>query len=149
MQIKYILKFIHLPFHAKWMLLEAVVCSACYRFQILYRPFSSLAPKIGRFWYETACEEIEDHRIMEVRWAVAAVCLRTPWESRCLVRALTAKKMLNRRGLPCTLYMGVKEEQKAGMAAHAWLRCGNIFVTGGNGAGAYAVTAIFGDEQHS
>lgn len=81
---------------------------------------------------------------------------------------MTAKKILNRKGFPCTLYMGVKMEQEAGkeaehsnmephtnmeshtnmephMVAHAWLRCGNIFVSGGDGSREYTVTAIYGD----
>ena len=45
-----------------------------------------------------------------------------------------------------TLY-GVQQAQGEEMTAHAWLRCGSVFVTGGNGAKAYAVTAIFGDER--
>lgn len=147
MQIKYVSKFIHLPFHVKRMLLEAGVYSAYYRYKILHQPFYKIAPGIGKLQYETACEKVDSDTVAEVKWAVAAVCLRTPWESKCLVRALTAKRMLNRRGLLCTLYMGVQQAQGEEMTAHAWLRCGSVFVTGGNGAKAYAVTAIFGDER--
>lgn len=147
MQMKYILKFIRLPLRVKRMLPEAVLYSAYYRYQILYHPFSRLASRIGEAQYETDYKKVEKPAVKEVKWAVAAVCLRTPWESKCLVRALTAKRMLNRRGLPCTLYMGVQPDKEAGMTAHAWLRCGDTFVTGGNGAKAYAVTAIFGDER--
>lgn len=148
----------------KWLLAETLWLSARYRFQILHRPFAKIAPVIGVSGLETAEETLPEpitESIMEVAWAVDAVCKRTPWESKCLVRALTAKKLLNGRGYPCTLYMGVKMEQGAGkelgncgteqpntqphMVAHAWLRCGKIFVSGGDGSMEYAVTAVYGD----
>ena len=86
-----------------------------------------------------------DSYIKDVQLAVGAVCGHTPWESKCLVQALTAKRMLNRKHYKCTLYMGVAIEPSGEMAAHAWLRCGTTHVTGGNGAAVYTITAIFGD----
>ena len=139
-------KFIRLSFRQKMMLPEALFLSAYYRFLILYKPFSKLSRKIGILGYETP-SDANDHCIVhEVRGVVEAVCRHTPWESKCLVRALTAKKMLNRRGYPCTLYMGVKQTGDGKMDAHAWLRYGDIFVTGGKGDG-FAVTGIFGDKD--
>lgn len=132
------------PLFKRLMLPEALVLSGYYRYIILHRPFSSLAKKIGTFGYETAAEEENRDVICAVRRAVGAVCKRTPWESKCLVRALTAKKMLNRRKCKCTLYMGVRQNENGNMYAHAWLRCGNMYVSGGMGEG-YTVTGIFGD----
>ena len=141
-------KFLRLSFRQQMMLPEAFFLSAYYRFLILYKPFSKLSTKIGTLGYETP-SDAKNHRIVhEVRTVVEAVCRHTPWESKCLVRALTAKKMLNRRGCPCTLYMGVKQTDDGKLDAHAWLRYGDIFVTGGKGDG-FAVTGIFGDENLS
>ena len=139
-------RFFCLPFKQKIVCLEALILSAYYRFQILYKPFSKLSLKIGKIGYETPSDV--DYRVMvrEIRTVVERVCRHTPWESKCLVRALTAKNMLNRRGYPCTLYMGLKETKDKAMEAHAWLRCGDIFVTGGKGNG-YVVTGMFGDES--
>ena len=65
----------------------------------------------------------------------------TLWESKCLVRAMTARKLLKEAGIHSTLYLGVgKDEGK--MIAHAWLRCGQMYVTGGNGS-SYAMVAKF------
>lgn len=139
-------KLFHLPFKQKIMLPEALFLSAYYRFLILYKPFSMLSRKIGILGYETPSDANYHSIVHEVRAVVEAVCRHTPWESKCLVRALTAKKMLNRRGCPCTLYMGVKQTGDGMMDAHAWLRCGDIFVTGGKGGG-FAVTGIFGDKD--
>ena len=128
------------------MLPEALFLSAYYRFLILYIPFAKLSQKIGTLGYETPFDTDYRNIVRQIRTVVEAVCRHTPWESKCLVRALTAKKMLNRRGCPCTLYMGVKQTGDGKMDAHAWLRCGDMYVTGGKGTG-YAVTGLFGDNK--
>lgn len=149
--MKNVIKFIRLNFKVKWMLIQVLFLSANYRFRILYCPFSKLAPKIGTSGYETAkVEEFSPERLellKQVKWTVGAVCRRTPWESKCLVQALTAKKLLNQRGIPCTLYMGVRKSEEGKMLAHAWLRCGRWYITGGNGSLEYTVTTIYGDKE--
>lgn len=139
--------FIRLPLYQKLMLSEAVILSAYYRFRTLYRPFAKLSAKIGTVGYETPKAVTDRRMVWTVHTIVEAVCKHTPWESKCLVRALTAKRMLNRRGHGCTLYMGVRQVGNE-MDAHAWLRCGDMYVTGGNGTG-YAVTGIFGDNDNT
>lgn len=139
-------KCLRLSFRQKMLLPEAVFLSAYYRFLLLHAPFAKLSRRIGIFGYETPFDANDHRMVYAVRVVVEAVCRHTPWESKCLVRALTAKKMLNRRGCLCTLYMGVKQTEDGTMDAHAWLRYGDIFVTGGKGDG-YAVTGLFGDKS--
>ena len=62
-------------------------------------------------------------------------------ESKCLVRALAAQRLLCRRGLSSTLYLGCGMEEGK-MVAHAWLRFGEMYVTGGDGGG-YTTVARF------
>ena len=85
------------------MLIKIFFLSAYYRFVILYRPFSKLAPKIGTNRYETPANSANTdwQYIKKVAWAVPAVCNRTPWESKCLVQALVAKKILNSKNIKC------------------------------------------------
>ena len=72
---------------------------------------------------------------------VGKVCDKTPWESKCLVRALAAQRLLCRRGLSSTLYLGCGMEEGK-MVAHAWRRFGEMYVTGGDGGG-YTTVARF------
>ena len=58
-----------------------------------------------------------------------------------LVRALAAQRLLCRRGLSSTLYLGCGMEEGK-MVAHAWLRFGEMYVTGGDGGG-YTTVARF------
>lgn len=136
--------FWKLPLCVKWMLLECLWLSGWYRWHILKRPFSELSDRIGTLQAQTPEISVESPVLSQIRWAVGAVCSRTPWESKCLVRALTAKKLLNQRGFACTLYMGVARDKEGKMIAHAWLRCGTQYITGGDGAG-YAITTRYGD----
>lgn len=72
---------------------------------------------------------------------VNRVSSHTPWESKCLVRALTAQKLLTRKKIASTLYLGVG--RKGGkMVAHAWIRTGSYYLTGGMGED-YAIVARF------
>ncbi|MFN8467418.1 MAG: lasso peptide biosynthesis B2 protein [Caldilineaceae bacterium] len=84
-------------------------------------------------------------------WAVRAVSPHTRWQSNCYPQALAAK-LLRRKQIPSTLYLGatirpninVQAAATSAMAAHAWLRCGPLYVTGGRDQDTYAVLAIFG-----
>lgn len=132
------------------MLVEALVLAGYYRFKILKVPFAKIAPTIGEDRVETPNEPVDEATRQfcnEVSWCVDRTCTHTPWESKCLVRALTAKTILYRRGYQSTLYMGVALDEKGEMVAHAWLRCGDRSVTGGIDTSRYAVTNIYGAKR--
>lgn len=76
----------------------------------------------------------------------------TPWTSNCFPQALVAKYWLRQRHIPTTLYLGVAltktaDAPRAEMAAHAWLRCGPLIVTGGRGHERFTTVAHFGDQE--
>ena len=54
----------------------------------------------------------------------------------------TARKILKKRGVHTTLYLGVGKKEGEKMIAHAWLRCGSFYVTGGTGE-EFAMVAKF------
>lgn len=112
-------------------------------------PFKRIAGILGQHMKETPKEiPVEyNHHIRLVRQALKRLSRRTPWESACLVQAIAGKKMLQKRGISSTLYLGVtKDEQKVKkMKAHAWLRCGGIIVTGKEGFKQFTVVSFFGE----
>ncbi len=74
---------------------------------------------------------------------VARISVNVPWESKCLVQAMAAQRLLKFYGIPSTLYLGVGRDPKDNSAiAHAWVRCGENYICGGNGA-EYAIVAKF------
>lgn len=132
--IKRIYRFIRYNEH-KIITLQAWMYSAIYRFQILYKKSDKLKDKWGIRGEESPADEgIESYRYAKkVAYAVNQVCNKTKWESKCLVRALVAQRLLKKKEISSTMYLGCGLDEKGAMIAHAWLRCGKMYVTGGNG----------------
>lgn len=126
------------------MIPEAVFLTGWYRYRILHRPFSELSPQIGALGMETPLNAKRSPTVTQVKGIMEAVSKRMPWTCNCMVQALTAKNMLARRGFPSTLYMGVAPGENGEMDAHAWLRYGNMFISGRTGAERFTVTTIYG-----
>ena len=105
-----------------------------FRFCIRFIEMKRLRPYFGVCGEESPEEASEEnYRYAKLVSAqVGRSARKTPWESKCLVRALTAQKLLKRKGIASTMYLGVKTEDNK-MVAHAWLRVGKLYVTGGNG----------------
>lgn len=145
-RLKKIKKFLKLKFRDKLLLLEALCLTAIARIIILTIPFKYIKKFIGKHKEETPFKIDKTDYIAAYRigWAVNIVQKHTPWESLCLVQALTAQNMLKRRKLSSTLYLGVKIGNDKKNEAHAWLRCGEMFVTGGINKNEFAEVARFG-----
>lgn len=91
--------------------------------------------------YPTAKEEI----IKTVRRIVLSTSKNTPWESKCMVQAVSCKWLLKKYGVESTIYFGIKpdEENKGKLKAHAWLRVGEYIVTGREGHKAFKVVNFY------
>ncbi len=77
-------------------------------------------------------KQLED--ALKITNIVLSISRNTPWESKCLVQALSCKKMLQKRGVITTLYLGVcKDYNDKELAAHAWLKMGDFILTGRSG----------------
>lgn len=120
------------PNSEKWLVLQAVVLLGIARLAILVVPYRRLESWMGERLAETPADApVRDVLVARrVAWAIHAVSPSTPWASNCFPQALTAKVLLRRRGIPTTLYLGAALGGP-GLRAHAWLRCGPFFVTGG------------------
>ena len=138
--------FLKMPLKQKLLIPQVFVLMAYYKNRVHKHPFAELAPRIGQLGYETPIETSPRNARL-VYELMESMFRRIGWKDSCLIRALTAKKLLNRMGERCTLYMGVHKREGEGMTAHAWLRCGKLIVTGGESIAAYPVTAVFGDQN--
>jgi len=61
----------------------------------------------------------------------------------CFEQGLAAQLMLRRRGIASVLYFGVAPNDQNGLAAHVWVRDGDVDVVGGESASEFAVLATF------
>lgn len=144
--IKKIYKFIKLENKRKVLFIKAFIILGISRALVLSISFKNLSKNLGTHGMETSYEECEDiNTIRLIKWAVNTAAKFTPWNSNCLAKAITAQRMLSKRKISSTMYFGVIKE-KGELKAHAWLRSGNTYITGGNGYG-YTVTGFFGKEK--
>jgi len=129
------------------LLLEAFALLAVARLMVLILPFKWLAVSLGRHMNESGTHVAPSDLLIArmAGQAVRSAANNTPWESVCLPQAVAAQWMLKRRHIAATLYLGVaKNENKTeNLAAHAWLRCGDIILTGVAGHRQFTVVATF------
>lgn len=70
-------------------------------------------------------------KIKKIGWAVERTSQVLPWYGLCLVKALASQRMLNKRNLTASIYMGVRKEKDGKtLEAHAWIKCDKSFITG-------------------
>ena len=131
----------------KRMTIKAWIYAAWYRFLLKFRSRSRLEKGWGVLGEETDTylKPWQYRYAYMVARHVNRVANNTPWESKCLVRALTARKLLSEHEISTTLYLGVGKDENGAMVAHAWIRAGECYVTGGDGK-EYATVATFKTE---
>lgn len=102
------------------------------RLMILIFPFRKVAGVMGRSNQETtySLPERKQQRAKILGSWIMYIASHTPWESKCLVQALTGLITLGLLGIPGTIYLGVNRDNNNRLTAHAWLRAGNEVVTG-------------------
>lgn len=92
-------------------------------------PFHKVRHTLGEYMKETpisGCTEQEQRLLRQISRAIHTMSRVTWWESQCLVKAVAAMKMLERRGLACTLYLGSGRDDHGKMVAHAHFAAARI-----------------------
>ncbi|WP_078428888.1 lasso peptide biosynthesis B2 protein [Alkalihalobacterium alkalinitrilicum] len=136
--------FLLLDFKMKLMCIEAYFYLGWARFLKLL-PFSKVAPSLGQKMEETTITPIvEDKKTLRnVSQAIHMMSRYTFWESQCLVKAIAGMKMLEKRGIESTLYLGTAKDENGKLIAHAWLRSGPYFISGAEGMEKFTVVSKF------
>jgi hypothetical protein len=130
-------------------LFDAQVKGAWYA-ALLQHPFTSQSPRqaLGEVPIKRQINEEQQREAQQVGWAITVLARYVPWDAKCLARALAGKWMLQKRGIPSSLYLGVEQVQgvEKQLGAHAWLRCNNMFVTGESEHKRFKVLATFTED---
>nr|WP_052476273.1 lasso peptide biosynthesis B2 protein [Cohnella kolymensis] len=115
------------------------------RLLLVVMPFSKVAATLGASTQETphTIPNTIQPALIQVHNAIGIVSNHTMWESKCLVKAIAALKMLERRRIESTLYLGAARDEQGRMIAHAWLRSGSFCVTGMEGMHRFTVVGKF------
>lgn len=142
--VKKMMSFFKLSFDTKLLFIEAFILLGWARILKMI-PFSKLAPTLGSHMEETTYHPINIDRkqIKKVSTAIHVMSRYTFWESQCLVKAIAGMKMLNRRKIESTLYLGTARDEQGKMVAHAWLRSGPLYISGSEGMEKFTVVSIF------
>jgi len=128
----------------RWLLLEAVAWLALGRAAIRLLSLQQMAGWLG-LAQGGALAEFEPgmaKMAANIGWAVRTVAARTHGNATCLVQTLAGAAMLRRRGIPCTLSLGIARNVN-GITAHAWLGCGNVILTGAAGHERFTLISSF------
>lgn len=139
----------HLGWQDWRLLAEAAGCLVAARLAVWFVPFRRLATGLGDKMVESPAEDTEPQRATATRigWAVRALGRRLPWMSQCLVQAVAATWMLQRRRIPSTLYFGLSKDTDGELKAHAWVRSGTQVLTGAKGRHGFTVVATFAEPR--
>lgn len=108
-------------------------------------PFSKVAPSLGMQMVETTftINSSDKTTLSNISQALHIMSRYTFWESECLVKAIAGMKMLERRRIESTLYLGTAKEETGEFIAHAWLRSGPFYITGSEGMERFTVVNKF------
>ncbi|WP_160674396.1 lasso peptide biosynthesis B2 protein [Clostridium sp. C8-1-8] len=143
--------FLKMGLKEKFLFFEAFLLSGIARLAILHLPFKKLKNYMGDYKKESPMDiYIDEEQYAVIRKVITALnkAVRyTPWESMCLVQALVAQRMLKRRKIYSTLYLGVGKANEDNLLAHAWLRCGKYIVTGAAEAANFKEVARFSNYE--
>lgn len=142
--VKKIRTFLLLDTTTKFLLLEAITYLGWARI-LKSVPFSKVAPSLGNQMNETSFTPIQANIeiLKNVSHAIHIMSRYTFWESQCLVKAMAGMKMLERRGVESTLYLGTAKDETGKLIAHAWLRSGPFYISGAEEMEKFTVVGKF------
>lgn len=126
---------------------EAIFWLGATRFVILVLPF-----KWVKHWLAqrpagpSQTNEQQLMKALRVGKVVRSAARHLPWQCLCLVQALSAKSMLLWRRVPTNLFIGIGRDEQDSFNSHAWLCCGQHFITGQSGHERFQVITCFGEE---
>lgn len=142
--IKKLKAFLLFDWKTKSLLLESYLYLGWSRY-LKSVPFSKVAPTLGNHMEETSFTLSSSNKevLASVAQAIHIMSRYTFWESQCLVKAIAAMKMLEKRQIESTLYLGTAREENGELVAHAWLRSGSFYITGAEVMERFTVVSKF------
>lgn len=128
-----------------WLLLGAA------RAAVLVVPFRRIAPALGRVQgvapYSVVVSAAAQERARQIARVIALAARYTPWTSNCFPQAIAARAMLGLCGLPHVIFFGLmRDADDADIKAHAWVTCGQVAVSGGDGHADYTAVGVFAND---
>ncbi|MFH2096069.1 MAG: lasso peptide biosynthesis B2 protein [Bacteroidota bacterium] len=110
-----------------------------------FLPMRKYSLRLGVEHKESQGEHLPDceNYLLHLKTAIRRAARYAPFKSRCLQQACAGKIILKKKGIPSTIYFGVARDGKNNLKAHAWLRAGDIYISGGRERLQYTVVSMF------
>ena len=140
-------KLFHLSSYELLLFLEANFFLTLASIVRIVVPLRWYAPFLGKHM-NINLEEVDENlksELLTIDKSIKRGCKYLPFECKCLVQAIAGKAMLRLRRICSTVYLGVAKDEQDKLIAHAWVRVGDIHVTGGGGRKKYNVISTFAD----
>lgn len=131
-KIRIIRGFTRLQKEDKKIVIECIIYTGLYRFILLFYSFNRIAPMMGKHRTSSPMEINEEDMVLcrKVGAYILKVSRSVPWKCECFVKALVVQRILAKRSIATTLYLGVKRDRNNDIQGHAWLRAGKYIITG-------------------
>lgn len=143
-----LVRFAQMPASERMLVIEALlaVCRVALFRRLL--PIRCSIAAVGKQGLESpevgSQQQVEAaHQVSRALASVAAHAVPMP---SCLTLAMAGSRLLRRRGVPSTMYLGVSKPTSSMLSAHAWLRAGPVIVTGKRNAESFPIIASFAEE---
>ena len=125
-------RFVKLESSDRRLLIRAAYWLAIARIMLVAIPFRRLSERLSsRCALDDLQLDPDRELLLKIGRAVAMAANSVPWRSDCFPQTIAARKLLERHGYGSTIHIGVARDEGEGLAAHAWLTCGDTVVTGG------------------
>jgi hypothetical protein len=125
---------------------EAWIFLSLAKLMILFISFKKIASIIGVPQIETDFENKMGNTVAQVQIAVVRGTKYVFFSSKCYDQALATTFMLRRRQIPSTIYFGLNKKESQ-LSAHAWVRCGQLIISGKQGYDNFTPVAWFGTQS--
>ena len=141
-------KFLRLSGADRQLLVTASLLQAGIRLGLMmlpYRKVRSLADRLAGMGSRRL--SVRRASVDRIAWAVTRSARSVPGAT-CLTQALAARVLLERRGHPARVRVGITRTESADLLAHAWVESEGRVVLGGADLGPYAPLAVLEGETH-
>jgi len=124
--------------------LKALYLLLIWKLRILILPMPAYVKFFGNKGIEESnTDETYSKYIRMIQAAVHRADSVLPWKSKCLTEAITTKRLLDRKNIKTTLFLGVAKDEQQKLIAHAWVRWGERIISGERGYEKFTVVQKF------
>jgi hypothetical protein len=125
--------FLALDTADRWATIEALCDLAVAQFRVRMVPPRRWRSRFGSVATADNLQELGRDQlgpVRRVRLAIVRAARNLPTDPNCLPQALAARRMLERRGIDSSLFLGTQRDEAGVARFHAWLKVGPEWVTG-------------------